>query len=98
MDLSNLKTFKFKNEDKNVTEIEEEIMKEWQNNNIFEKSLKRGNKSFTFYDGPPFATGTPHYGHLLAGTIKDIICRHNTLKGFNVERKLVGIHMVFQLK
>ena len=87
MNKNNLTPFKFKNEIKNITEIEEEIMNEWINNKIFEKSLKRGNKSFVFYDGPPFATGTPHYGHLLAGTIKDIICRHNTLKGYNVERK-----------
>ena len=55
--------------------IEEEILKFWKEQNIFEKSLEltSDKDAFVFYDGPPFATGLPHYGHLLAGTLKDII-------------------------
>ena len=68
---------------------EERILKFWQENNIFEKSVeaRRQNPSFIFYDGPPFATGLPHYGHLLAGTIKDVIPRYKTMKGFCVPRR-----------
>ncbi len=49
--------------------------------------LSEGRKLYTFYDGPPFATGLPHYGHLLASTIKDIIPRYWSMKGFHVERR-----------
>jgi len=68
---------------------EEEILKFWQDNKIFEKTLEKtkNGKPFVFYDGPPFATGTPHYGHLLAGTIKDAIPRYQTMKGRFVRRK-----------
>ena len=57
--------------------MEEEILKFWQENNVFDKSLeqRKNNEEFVFYDGPPFATGLPHYGHLLAGTIKDVVPR-----------------------
>lgn len=72
-----------------IAEREEEVLKFWQENKIFEKSLEKDSPkgSFTFYDGPPFATGTPHYGHLLAGTIKDVIPRYKTMQGFHVARK-----------
>lgn len=70
---------------------EETIQAFWQEHDIFNKSLAmpagaapKGN--FTFYDGPPFATGTPHYGHILAGTIKDAIPRFWTMNGLRVER------------
>ncbi len=66
---------------------EERVLKFWQKEGIFQKSLEKGKKSFTFYDGPPFATGLPHYGHLLAGTIKDVIPRYKTMKGFKVPRR-----------
>lgn len=68
--------------------IEEEVLERWQSQNAFQKSIdnRNGAKEFTFYDGPPFATGLPHYGHLLAGTIKDIIPRYWTMKGYKVER------------
>ncbi|PIS14344.1 isoleucine--tRNA ligase, partial [Candidatus Shapirobacteria bacterium CG09_land_8_20_14_0_10_39_12] len=58
-------------------------------NRIFEKSLKKTEKGkpFTFYDGPPFATGLPHYGHILASTIKDVIPRYQTMKGRFVRRR-----------
>lgn len=49
--------------------------------------LSEGRPRYTFYDGPPFATGLPHYGHLLASTIKDVIPRYWSMKGFHVERR-----------
>lgn len=65
------------------------VLKFWQDNQIFKLSLENRKKSppFTFYDGPPFATGLPHYGHLLAGTIKDVVPRYKTMKGFYVPRR-----------
>jgi isoleucyl-tRNA synthetase len=68
---------------------EEEILKFWQENKIFEKTLEKtkNGKPFVFYDGPPFATGLPHYGHLLAGTIKDAIPRYQTMNGRFVRRR-----------
>jgi isoleucyl-tRNA synthetase len=74
---------------KNIDEIEKEILKYWKENNIFEKSLKKESLKgeYVFYDGPPFATGTPHYGHIVANTIKDVIPRYKTMKGYYVERK-----------
>ncbi len=70
-------------------EREEKILELWQKKQIFEKSVE-GNKSlplFATYDGPPFATGLPHYGHLLAGTIKDVVPRYKTMKGYYVPRR-----------
>lgn len=68
---------------------EENILAFWQEKKIFEKSLQKESTkgSFAFYDGPPFATGLPHYGHLLTGTIKDVIPRFKTMQGFHVPRK-----------
>ena len=68
---------------------EEATLKFWQDKRIFEKSVAglADQKAFTFYDGPPFATGLPHYGHLLASTIKDIVPRYWTMKGCKVERR-----------
>lgn len=54
---------------------------------MFQVELSEGRPLYTFYDGPPFATGLPHYGHLLASTIKDIIPRYWSMKGFHVERR-----------
>ncbi len=69
--------------------MEEEILRFWDQKKIFEKSIKnRKNASdYSFYDGPPFATGTPHYGHIVASTMKDVVPRYWTMKGFRVERK-----------
>jgi isoleucyl-tRNA synthetase len=69
--------------------MEEEILHFWDEQKIFEKSVKQrdGAKSYSFYDGPPFATGTPHYGHIVASAIKDTVPRYFTMKGFQVERK-----------
>ncbi len=73
----------------NFPEMEKEILAFWRENAIFEKSLqiRQGGSEFTFYDGPPFATGLPHYGHLLAGTIKDVVPRYQTMRGKYVERR-----------
>jgi isoleucyl-tRNA synthetase len=69
--------------------VEEEILRFWKESSAFQKSLDATAKSdaFVFYDGPPFATGLPHYGHLLAGTIKDIIPRYWTMRGRYVARR-----------
>ncbi len=68
---------------------EEEILKLWDERNIFEKSLQKSSKSkpYSFYDGPPFATGLPHYGHIMAGVLKDIVPRYWTMKGYSVPRR-----------
>lgn len=78
-----------KNTKSKIAEREEEILKFWQDNKIFEKSLEKEapNGNFVFYDGPPFATGLPHYGHILPGTIKDVIPRYQTMRGKKVSRK-----------
>lgn len=68
---------------------EEHVLDFWNKNDIFKKSIeqRKNEKHFSFYDGPPFATGLPHYGHLLAGTIKDVVPRYKTMKGFCVPRR-----------
>lgn len=70
---------------------EQEIQRFWDAIDAFPESNRRreaaGGKPFIFYDGPPFATGTPHYGHLLAGTIKDIVPRYWNMRGHPVERR-----------
>ena len=70
-------------------QMEEGILRFWQEDGTFQKSIEnhRGAKEYIFYDGPPFATGLPHYGHLLAGTIKDIAPRYQTMRGHFVERR-----------
>jgi len=79
----------FENRKESFPEREERLLKGWLKNKVFQASLKQREKSplFAFYDGPPFATGLPHYGHLLAGTIKDVVVRYKTMKGFNVPRR-----------
>ncbi len=69
--------------------MEEKILKFWDENDIFKKSIsqREGNDEFVFYDGPPFATGLPHFGHFVPGTIKDIIPRYQTMKGKKVDRR-----------
>ena len=68
--------------------IESEILDFWNKNNIFQKSLDKNNNSeYVFYDGPPFANGLPHYGHLLTGFVKDIIPRFHTMLGNKVDRR-----------
>ena len=69
--------------------MEREILAFWEEIQAFDQSNRRreGSPTFIFYDGPPFATGTPHYGHLLAGTIKDIVPRFWNMRGYHVERR-----------
>ena len=78
----------------NFPEIENEILKYWKENNIFQKSIDNRDSvksskdnEFVFYDGPPFANGLPHYGHLLTGFVKDTYARYKTTKGKKVERR-----------
>lgn len=84
--------------DVNFPALEESLLKFWDQNQIFEKSTRESDpisgsgknspaKNFSFYDGPPFATGLPHYGHLLAGTLKDIVPRYWTMRGYRVKRR-----------
>ncbi|KAI1715693.1 tRNA synthetases class I (I, l, M and v) domain-containing protein [Ditylenchus destructor] len=73
----------------NFSAEEEKIQKRWQENNTFQKSLElsKDRPLYTFYDGPPFATGLPHYGHILTGTIKDIVTRWAHQNGRHVVRR-----------
>lgn len=71
-----------------LPKIEEEILGLWERHGTEKKSLEqKAERSFVFYDGPPFATGLPHYGHLLAGTIKDIVPRYWAMQGNHVARR-----------
>jgi len=73
----------------NFPKMEEAILRFWDEEKIFEKSVanREGKPQYSFYDGPPFATGTPHYGHIVASAIKDTVPRYFTMKGFQVERR-----------
>lgn len=74
---------------KSIADLERGILRFWSDNKIFEKSLakKSPKGEFTFYDGPPFANGLPHYGHILTGVIKDAIPRFQTMRGYHVNRR-----------
>ncbi len=73
----------------NFPEQEEKVLAFWEKNDIFKKSIanRDGKREYVFYDGPPFATGLPHFGHFVPSTIKDIIPRYQTMKGMKVERR-----------
>ncbi len=73
----------------NFAKLEEEVLKFWDEDKTFEKSVSKRfeDRKYVFYDGPPFATGLPHYGHIVASTTKDVMPRYWTMKGFRVERK-----------
>ena len=76
--------------DYSFAKFEEAVLAYWQNQKVFENIVATRtspSKEFYFYDGPPFATGLPHYGHILAGTIKDIVPRYWTQRGFHVARR-----------
>ncbi len=68
---------------------EEEVLSFWKEKDIFKKSIaqRKDSQEYVFYDGPPFATGLPHFGHFIPSTIKDIIPRYQTMKGYRVERR-----------
>ena len=70
-------------------DIEKSVLKYWEQDNTFKKSIKKPSPKgdYVFYDGPPFATGTPHYGHIVASLMKDIVPRYWTMRGYRVERR-----------
>ncbi|MEZ5962306.1 MAG: isoleucine--tRNA ligase [Planctomycetota bacterium] len=74
-------------------ELEESVLARWQAENTFQRSIdnrpagEEGSNEYVFYDGPPFANGLPHYGHLLTGFVKDIVPRYQTMRGRRVERR-----------
>ncbi len=84
-----MSTFKPVDNQANFPAVEKQVMEFWRANDVFQKSLKQRENApeYVFYDGPPFATGLPHYGHLLAGTIKDVVPRYQTMKGKYVQRR-----------
>lgn len=73
-----------------LAEIEEQLLAKWGQEKTYEKSLenRKNAERFTFYDGPPFANGVPHYGHLVQTTIKDSVTRYKTMRGFYVPRRV----------
>src|ERR1044072_5689824 len=73
----------------NLPEIAKEILKNWDDQSIFEKSIstREGKEPFVFYEGPPSANGMPGIHHVMARAMKDIFCRYQTLKGRQVKRK-----------
>jgi isoleucyl-tRNA synthetase len=73
----------------NLVAMEQQILKFWDKHNVFAQSLaqSQGKPRYVFYDGPPFATGLPHHGHLLASTLKDIVPRYWTMRGHYVSRR-----------
>jgi isoleucyl-tRNA synthetase len=77
------------NNKSNNAQREEETLKFWKEKDVFSKSLTKDapKGNYVFYDGPPFATGLPHYGHILGSTAKDVIGRYQTMRGFRVPRK-----------
>ncbi|QEK89236.1 isoleucine--tRNA ligase [Wolbachia endosymbiont of Chrysomya megacephala] len=85
----NMKYYPDTSSSPNFSLLEKEIIKFWQENKIFEQSVEKRSKDhcFVFYDGPPFANGLPHYGHLLTGFIKDAFARYQTMLQKRVERR-----------
>ena len=81
--------FQERNKQLNLSEINKEVLADWEKNSLFEESMKvrEGCPSFVFYEGPPSANGMPGIHHVMARSIKDIICRYKTMKGFHVKRK-----------
>ncbi|WP_433610306.1 isoleucine--tRNA ligase [Dactylosporangium sp. CA-139114] len=77
----------------NLPEVEREVLDYWSGDETFQASVDQrpagdnGSNEFVFYDGPPFANGLPHYGHLLTGYAKDVVPRYKSMKGFRVERR-----------
>src|SRR4051794_7460693 len=73
--------------------VEEAVLAYWEQDGTFQASVDQrdagtdGDNEFVFYDGPPFANGLPHYGHLLTGYVKDLVPRYQTMRGRRVERR-----------
>lgn len=74
----------------NSDELEQNVLDFWEREKVFEKSLEQNKDKplFTFYDGPPYATGKPHYGHVLQSSIKDAVLRYKTMRGYYVPRRV----------
>ena len=72
-----------------ITQAEGEVLSFWEKSATFEKSVAKDapQGNYVFYDGPPFATGTPHYGHLVSSIMKDVVPRYYTMNGYRVERR-----------
>ena len=72
-----------------LSEVGNEVQQFWKDKKIFEKSVdtREGKPTFTFYEGPPSANGTPGIHHVMGRTVKDIFCRFKTMQGFQVKRK-----------
>ncbi len=81
-------TIKNPQEKVDIPKLEHEVLAYWDETKAFEKSveIRPENKRYVFYDGPPFATGLPHYGHILTSVVKDVIPRYFTMKGYRVDR------------
>ena len=73
----------------NLSDINKEVLKKWDEENVFNKSIEErdGAPAFVFYEGPPSANGMPGIHHVMARTIKDIVCRFKTMQGYQVLRK-----------
>ena len=84
-----MKKYKEYNSQLNLSDINKEVLKEWDSASLFENSMKHreGGPTFVFFEGPPSANGMPGIHHVMARTIKDIVCRYKTMKGFHVKRK-----------
>ena len=69
--------------------LERDVLDRWEREGTFEQSVQRrvGRPVYVFYDGPPFATGLPHYGHILTSYMKDVVPRFFTMRGFHVPRR-----------
>src|SRR5690606_30731786 len=73
--------------------LEQAVLRYWEENRTFVRSVEQrdagpnGENEYVFYDGPPFANGLPHYGHLLTGYVKDVVPRYQTMRGRRVERR-----------
>ena len=76
-----------------LPKINREMVAEWKKNQSFEKSLelRKNSPSYVFYEGPPSANGIPGIHHVISRTIKDIVCRYKTLKGFRVDRRWLRV-------
>lgn len=89
MSNSDFKPYKQAKPNTSFAEMEKDVLTFWQENDTFKKSISNrdGNEEYVFYDGPPFANGLPHYGHLVTSYVKDIVPRYQTMKGKKVDRR-----------
>ena len=83
------KVAKIENTESTISIKEKAVLSFWKENQIFEKSLEKESPmgNFVFYDGPPYATGLPHYGHILQSVLKDLMPRYKTMRGYHIDRK-----------